>query len=64
MTQNALDIVNTIFDSVWSLFNSWYIPGTHVTPAGFALFALFMVLVIRFVKRVFIGDNSGGGNTK
>ena len=62
MTQDALSIVQTIFNSVWSLFNSWYIPGTHVTPAGFALFALFVALVIRFIKRLFLGEDSGGNS--
>ena len=60
MTSDALAIVQSLFSSIWSLFNSWYIPGTHVTPAGLALFGLFLLLVIRFIRRVFIGDNSGG----
>lgn len=60
MTADALSVVQSLFQSIWTLFNSWYIPGTHVTPAGIALFGLFMLLVIRFIKRVFLGDNSGG----
>lgn len=53
MTEDAFTIIRYIFLAVWSLFNSIYIPGTNVTPAGFLFLSLVLALVIRFVKRIF-----------
>lgn len=53
MTDDAILVVQAIFSNVWRLFNSWYIPGTNVTPAV-ALFGLaFVSVVMRFLKSVF-----------
>jgi len=52
MTDDAILVVQAIFSNVWRLFNSWYIPGTNVTPAV-ALFGLaFVSVVIRFLPSV------------
>lgn len=53
MTEDAFTILRYLFTSVWSLFTSFYIPGTNVTPAGFMFLALFVALVLRFLKRIF-----------
>lgn len=57
MTADALLVVQTLFSVLWSLFTSWHIPGTAVTPASLFVFFLFAVLVIRFVKRIFLGGD-------
>lgn len=51
MTSDALLAVQSIFSSMWRLFTSWYIPGTKMTPAGWAFFVLSSVLVVRFIMR-------------
>lgn len=58
MTQNAWTVIQVLIRNIWSLFNSWYIPGTNVTPAGFALLILFIALIIKFIKRVTFTDHS------
>lgn len=45
MTADALLVVHMIFSMVWQLFNSWYIPGTNVTPAAFAFFLWLLAWV-------------------
>lgn len=62
MTTDAVLVLRTVFDVIWTLFTSWYIPGTHVTPAGWAFFVLFAVLVIKILKRLLLdnyNDDSG-----
>lgn len=58
MTADALAVVQFLFGGIWSLFTSWHIPGTAVTPASLGLFTLMVGVVIRFVKRLL--DNQGG----
>lgn len=53
MITSAVQIVRFIFTQVWRLFNSWYVPGTNVTPAGFLFLVLFLTLVLKFGKRLF-----------
>lgn len=52
MTQDAFSVVQLLFSSVWSLFTSWNIPGTNVTPGGFAVFLAFAFIMIRFVHNL------------
>lgn len=52
MTADAVSVVRAIFTDCWSLFTSWHIPGTNVTPASFALFLLAAVFTLRIYKRV------------
>lgn len=58
MTADAVLILQTLFGTIWRLFTSWYIPGTNVTPASWAFFALTVVLLIRVI-RVLLGIDSG-----
>lgn len=71
MTSDALAVVQCLFQTIWRLFTSWHIPGTATTPAGFFIFALFLVLGLRLIKGIFPGlaskslvsgksDSSGG----
>lgn len=55
MTSDGVQIVQTLFSSIWQLFNGWSIPGTNTTPAEWGLFILSAVIAIRFIKR-FIGN--------
>lgn len=52
MTSDALLVVQCLFSTIWSLFTSWYIPGTNVTPAMFFLFLGSAGLGITFVARL------------
>lgn len=67
MTGDALLIVKCLFTDIWSLFCSWHVPGTHMTPAEWAVFALTFILVLRFAWRLFDSDNvptnSGGSDS-
>lgn len=52
MTAEAISILNVLFTSIWRLFTSWYIPGTHATPAAWLLFLAFVGIILRFISRV------------
>lgn len=51
MTSDFLLGVKAIFTTIWRLFTSWAIPGTRMSPAGWAFFVLSSMLVIRFIMR-------------
>lgn len=59
MTQDAILVLQALFQMIWSLFTSWHIPGTNTTPAAWAMFMLFSVLILRVLRRFFSvnGDN-------
>lgn len=59
MTNDALAVVTTLFSTIWSLFNSWYIPGTNVTPAVAFFGILFITLIFRILGKILglWGDN-------
>lgn len=57
MTADALLVLQTLFGSIWSIFTSWHIPGTAVTPAAFFLFLLFAAFVLRFIRSLFSGSD-------
>lgn len=52
MTQDAFTILSVLMSTLWKFFNSWYLPGTNVTPAGFMLLVAFLAVTIRFLKRI------------
>ena len=52
MTSDAIMVVECLFSTIWSLFTSWYIPGTQTTPAQFFLFLILVSLSITFVVRM------------
>lgn len=56
MTRDAFLFLSTFFSNIWRLFNSWYIPGTNVTPGAFSLGLLFIYLITRRLGRLlFVG---------
>lgn len=52
MTDDALSVVSVIFQSVFRIFNSWYIPGTNVTPAVALFGFLFISLMYRVIHHL------------
>lgn len=59
MTSDALLVLQSVFSTILTLFNSWYIPGTRTTPLEFAVFSLAVVFSIRLIRRLlFHGDDS------
>ena len=48
MTSDALAVLQCLFTTIWSLFASWHIPGTNVTPAGFFLFLISAGIGLRY----------------
>lgn len=63
MSADALSLLNGLFSAFWGLFTGFYIPGTNVTPAAFALAILFIWLLVRRLVRLFDTQSSvkGGG---
>lgn len=53
MSADALSVLSSLFSAVWQLFTGWYLPGTNVTPAAFAISILFIWLLIRRLVRMF-----------
>ena len=58
MLQSGIDILTNLFSNVWLLFTSWPVPGTAVSPAGFFVFILIVMLFIKLV-RIITGNNGG-----
>lgn len=57
MTIEALQVLQSIFNTVWKLFTGWEIPGTHTTPAAFILYLGFVGIILRFVGRATLTYN-------
>lgn len=56
MTDDAILVLECLFETIWQFFTSWNIPGTDVTPAVMALFLLSAGVGLRFVLRFLNGD--------
>ena len=52
MTSDALLVLQCLFSTIWSLFTSWYIPGTQTTPAQLFLFLILASISITFIVRM------------
>lgn len=63
MTNDAMSVVSTIFSTVFTLFNSWYIPGTNVTPAVAFFGILFITVLFRILSRIFGLWDDGKGDS-
>lgn len=65
MTADAIQVVKLLFSTIWSLFTSWHIPGTNVSPAAWFMFILFAVFVLRVIRRFLDlnGDDLAGGGS-
>lgn len=60
MTDDAILVLKTLFETIWMFFTSWYIPGTNVTPAAMFLFLGAAGIGLRFVGRFL--DIGGGAS--
>lgn len=64
MTNDALAVIVCLFTNIWRLFNSWYIPGTNVTPAVGAFGVLFTVMMFNFIGQALgMFARSGGSES-
>lgn len=61
MTNDALSVLDCLFQTIWSLFTTWHIPGTNVTPAGFFLFLISASIGFRYVLSFLHSPSSGYG---
>lgn len=52
MTDDALLVVKCLFTDIWSIFTSWHIPGTNVTPMSMALFLIVACFGLRFLYSI------------
>lgn len=66
MSADVLYLLHGLFSALWTLFTGWYLPGTNVTPAAFALAILFIWLILRWIVRIFGMQSSmkGGGDSE
>lgn len=55
MTADAFLLMRGFIEQIWRLFNSWYIPGTRITPAAMGFFYLAVSLGVWLLKRYFMG---------
>lgn len=56
MTSDVLSFLKGVIAVLFSLFTSWHIPGTDVTPAMWFLFLLSVVVLFRFLKKLGFGS--------
>lgn len=57
MSNDAVLAITETFKQCWRLFTNIRIPGTDISPASWAMFALFFVLFFKFVGLI-IGDGA------
>lgn len=67
MTSDAILVLKCVFGNIFRFFNSWYIPGTNVTPGTAAFGCLFLSVVFRFVGQalgILVSSADSGPSTK
>ena len=64
MTADGLAVLKCLFGSVWSIFTSWHVPGTNVSPAMWMLFFVVASMGLRVFLRVLGSSSSVSGTTK
>lgn len=53
MTENAITFVQMLFNTAYSLFTGFYIPGlVGVTPLGLLLGSASAIVAVKFIKGV------------
>lgn len=64
MTSDAILVLKCVFGNIFRFFNSWYIPGTNVTPGTAAFGCLFLSVVFRFVGQALgiLASSPGSGS--
>lgn len=63
MSNDALAVLRCLFDSIWSLFTSWNVPGTNVSPAEMGLFFIAAGIGLRFVYGFLTGNRAGAASS-
>lgn len=58
MTSDALSFLSGVFGVLFSIFTSWHIPGTNVTPAMWFVFLLSVGILFRFLGKLGFGKAS------
>lgn len=58
MRSDVYVLMRGFFEQIWRLFTSWYIPGTHITPAALGFFYLALSFGVRLLRRYFMGGDS------
>lgn len=58
MTSDALSFLSGVIDVLFSIFTSWHIPGTNVTPAMWFVFLLSVGILFRFLGKLGFGKAS------
>lgn len=58
MSSNAMQLLQLIVNSMWTLFTTWKLPGLGFTPAQFVAFLLVFPLVLDFVSSILGGVTS------
>lgn len=58
MSGEVLAFLTGCIAQFWHIFNGWYVPGTNVTPAGWAMFLLSAGVLFRFLKKLGFGSAS------
>lgn len=61
MTNDALLVLETLFQTIWRLFTSWNFPGTNVTPAEMFLFLISASIGLRYVLMFLHSPNASAG---
>lgn len=57
MNNAAVQIMKTIWNTAYSFFTGFYIPGTNnVTPLGLLLAATMAIIAVKFIKNSLQGD--------
>lgn len=64
MSRDAFTLLGGLFAQFWRLFNSWYIPGTRMTPAEMGFFLLAASVTLRFFTRLFRTSEGDSGGKK
>lgn len=59
MTNEAFNFVSGFFSRVWLIFNSWYFPGTNITPAALLLLPALVYVAIKAFRYLGGLDSSG-----
>lgn len=57
MNSSALNFLGTVFSAGWAVLNSFYIPGTQVTPGALLAAFMFLPLVMRIIRRLLKVDS-------
>lgn len=58
MSSDALSFLSGVFEVLFSIFTSWHIPGTNVTPAMWFVFLLSVGVLFRFLGKLGFGKAS------